>query len=99
MRLTVLGTGYVGLVAGACLADFGNDVVCADQEAGKSARLERGERGFDDGVATRLLVYAAQLVVAGIAPRRACDVAIASGVTDEADVQRAIADIIDVLLP
>jgi UDPglucose 6-dehydrogenase len=43
MRLTVLGTGYVGLVAGAGFADFGNDVVCADVDAAKIARLDAGE--------------------------------------------------------
>ena len=43
MRVSVIGTGYVGLVTGACLADVGNDVVCVDQDAGKIARLQRGE--------------------------------------------------------
>jgi len=43
MRVTVLGSGYVGLVAGACLAETGNDVVCADVDAGKVERLKRGE--------------------------------------------------------
>ena len=43
MRLTVIGTGYVGLVAGAGFSDFGNDVTCVDVDAGKIARLERGE--------------------------------------------------------
>jgi len=43
MRVTVIGTGYVGLVTGACLADVGNDVLCIDNDAGKIERLERGE--------------------------------------------------------
>jgi UDPglucose 6-dehydrogenase len=43
MQLAVIGTGYVGLVAGAGFADFGNDVVCVDVDANKIARLERGE--------------------------------------------------------
>src|SRR5262245_44139186 len=43
MRLAVVGTGYVGLVAGAGFADFGNDVVCADIAAAKIARLAAGE--------------------------------------------------------
>ena len=43
MRLGVIGTGYVGLVAGAGFSDFGNDVVCADVDADKIARLLQGE--------------------------------------------------------
>jgi len=43
MKVTVIGTGYVGLVAGACLAETGNDVVCADIDESKIALLEGGE--------------------------------------------------------
>jgi len=43
MRIAVVGSGYVGLVVGACLAETGNDVVCADIDAGKIARLNAGE--------------------------------------------------------
>ncbi len=43
MRVSVIGTGYVGLVAAAAFAEHGNDVLCADIDAGKIARLERGE--------------------------------------------------------
>ncbi|HEY6893633.1 MAG TPA: UDP-glucose/GDP-mannose dehydrogenase family protein [Rhodanobacteraceae bacterium] len=43
MRVTIFGTGYVGLVTGTCLAEVGNDVVCVDVDAGKIARLERGD--------------------------------------------------------
>jgi len=43
MRLAVLGTGYVGLVAGAGFADFGNDVACVDIDAAKIDRLRRGD--------------------------------------------------------
>jgi UDPglucose 6-dehydrogenase len=43
MNVTVIGTGYVGLVTGACLADAGNHVFCLDTDAGKIARLNRGE--------------------------------------------------------
>lgn len=46
MKITVIGSGYVGLVAGACLANVGNDVVCADIDAGKVARLTAGEVPF-----------------------------------------------------
>ena len=57
------------------------------------------EHGLHEGVSTRLLVYAAQLVGRGIEPRRACDVAIALAVSDDVEVQRAVAEIVDVLLP
>jgi UDPglucose 6-dehydrogenase len=43
MRVTIFGSGYVGLVTGACLADAGNHVVCVDVDAGKIERLKRGE--------------------------------------------------------
>ena len=42
MHIAVIGTGYVGLVAGACLAETGNDVVCADVLWDKIALLEDG---------------------------------------------------------
>jgi UDPglucose 6-dehydrogenase len=43
MRIVMVGTGYVGLVTGACLADSGNDVTCVDINAAKIAGLQRGE--------------------------------------------------------
>ncbi|QAU25057.1 UDP-glucose/GDP-mannose dehydrogenase family protein [Dyella sp. M7H15-1] len=43
MKVTIFGTGYVGLVTGACLAEMGNHVVCVDIDQAKVARLERGE--------------------------------------------------------
>ncbi|MEY4750612.1 MAG: hypothetical protein RIQ60_2826 [Pseudomonadota bacterium] len=42
MKITVIGTGYVGLVSGACLADVGNDVLCLDVDPKKIATLEAG---------------------------------------------------------
>jgi UDPglucose 6-dehydrogenase len=42
MKITVIGTGYVGLVSGACLADVGNDVLCLDLDASKIRILEEG---------------------------------------------------------
>lgn len=43
MRITIFGSGYVGLVTGACLADMGNHVVCVDIDEDKVARLNKGE--------------------------------------------------------
>ncbi|QJQ99748.1 MULTISPECIES: UDP-glucose dehydrogenase family protein [Halomonas] len=43
MRITIFGSGYVGLVTGACLADVGHDVICVDVDADKVARLNDGE--------------------------------------------------------
>ncbi len=43
MRIAMIGSGYVGLVSGACFAQFGHDVVCVDKDAAKIARLRNGE--------------------------------------------------------
>jgi len=43
MRIAMIGTGYVGLVSGACFADFGHEVVCVDKDAKKIAALRAGE--------------------------------------------------------
>src|SRR4051812_18583540 len=56
MRIAIIGTGYVGLVSGACFSDFGHDVICVDKDAGKIADLDRGampifEPGLDRLVA------------------------------------------------
>jgi len=57
MRVAMIGTGYVGLVSGACFADFGHEVVCVDKDKTKIAALERGEMpiyepGLNDMVAS-----------------------------------------------
>jgi UDPglucose 6-dehydrogenase len=60
MRITIFGTGYVGLVTGTCLAEVGNDVVCLDVDADKIARLERGEMPiFEPGLADLVVSNAA----------------------------------------
>ena len=59
MRVAMIGTGYVGLVSGACFADFGHVVTCIDKDAGKITRLQSGEipifePGLDQLVATNV---------------------------------------------
>jgi UDPglucose 6-dehydrogenase len=43
MRIAMIGTGYVGLVSGACIADFGHHVICVDKDSAKIEALDRGE--------------------------------------------------------
>ena len=43
MKICVIGTGYVGLVSGACFADFGNTVYCVDNNQDKIDMLNRGQ--------------------------------------------------------
>ncbi|WP_298093068.1 UDP-glucose/GDP-mannose dehydrogenase family protein [uncultured Sphingomonas sp.] len=59
MRITMIGSGYVGLVSGACLSDFGHDVICVDKDARKIDALKAGrmpiyEPGLDQLVATNV---------------------------------------------
>ncbi len=52
MHVSMIGAGYVGLVSGACFADFGHDVTCIDKDAGRVAALNRGEIPiFEPGLA------------------------------------------------
>ena len=59
MRVTMVGTGYVGLVSGACFADFGHQVICVDKDVGKIDRLHQGimpifEPSLEDLVASNV---------------------------------------------
>jgi UDPglucose 6-dehydrogenase len=59
MHVAMIGSGYVGLVSGACLADFGHDVICVDTDEEKISALNRGqipifEPGLDDIIANNM---------------------------------------------
>jgi UDPglucose 6-dehydrogenase len=65
MQISVIGTGYVGLVTGACFAEFGVNVLCMDTDAKRIARLEKGDVPFyEPGIA--------ELVAKGISQSRLC---------------------------
>ena len=55
--------------------------------------------GFDEGVSTRLLVYAGQLMAKDVSPVRACEVAVCRAVSDDGDVQQAISELVTTIFP
>ena len=81
MQIAMIGSGYVGLVSGACLADFGHEVTCIDNDAEKIAALKRGEipiyePGLDqlikDNMAAARMFFSTDLAAAvGSSRRRA----------------------------
>jgi nitric oxide reductase NorQ protein len=60
--------------------------------AGKVRNLKN--HGLEEGVSTRLLIYAGTLIREGVAPERACEVAIARPITDDPDMQRSILELV-----
>ena len=59
MKIAMVGSGYVGLVSGACLADFGHEVVCIDKDASKIESLHQGVMPiYEPGLAELVAVHA-----------------------------------------
>jgi len=57
------------------------------------------EHGLKEGASTRVLIYAGRLIKEGIAPRRACQVAVTWGITDDPQVQRSLEEVVTAILP
>jgi len=101
VKLSIIGSGYVGLVAGTCFADSGNDVVCVDIDAAKIAGLARGELpiyepGLDELVKRNVkegrLSFSTDLT-ASVARSEVVFIAVGTpeGETGEADLQYVLA--------
>lgn len=101
-RFVALEFGYPAVEVEAAIVahESGVDAALAERLArlGQHVRHLK-DQGLDEGVSTRLLVYAGQLMVRGIAPRRACQVAVVQALGDDPEVQRAVADCVDLLMP
>jgi len=69
-------------------------------ELRKIAEKFRGlkDRGLDEGVSTRLLIYAGVLVTRGVEPRRACEVALIKPITDDQEIQKTLKEIVSAVL-
>ncbi len=57
------------------------------------------EHGLKEGASTRVLIYAGRLIKEGIAPRRACHVAVTWGITDDPQVQRSLDEVVAAIFP
>jgi nitric oxide reductase NorQ protein len=71
------------------------------EELAKLAEKTRNlkDQGLEEGVSTRLLIYAGQLIAQGIKPRRACEVAVSQAVTDDSEVVRGIQEVVTSIFP
>jgi nitric oxide reductase NorQ protein len=73
------------------------DLAAALVQVAAAARRLKGH-GLDEGISTRLLVYAGQLIAQGVAPRDACRMAMVRPITDDADIRATLDHAIDALL-
>jgi nitric oxide reductase NorQ protein len=101
-RFVAIAFGYPDVEHEAIIIahESGVDAAMAGRLAVIGAKTRQlSEQGFDDGVSTRLLTYTGRLIQRGIEPRRACEIGIVHAVSDDAIVQQAVADVVDVVLP
>jgi nitric oxide reductase NorQ protein len=57
------------------------------------------EHGLDEGASTRVLIYAGRLIKEGVSPRRACQVAVTWGITDDPQIQRSVDEVVTSIFP
>ena len=78
--------------------ESGVEAMLAEQLAHLGQKIRQlSEHGFDEGVSTRLLIYAGQMMAGGLAPRRACDVAVTLAVSDDPEVQSALRQVVEAI--
>jgi nitric oxide reductase NorQ protein len=101
-RFVAIAFGYPDVEREAIIIahESGVETAMAERLAVIGAKTRQlSDQGFDDGVSTRLLTYTGRLIQRGIEPRRACEIGIVHAVSDDAIVQQAVADVVDVVLP
>ncbi len=80
--------------------ESGTNMMIADRLATLGEKIRNlSSHGFDEGVSTRLLIYAGQLIQQGISTRRSCEAAISKAVSDDLEVQRAVSELVDIIFP
>lgn len=101
MKLTIIGTGYVGLVTGTCFADMGNEVWCVDNDKKKIENIEKGilpiyEKGLEELISTQMKNNSLHFTTdlgEGIAQSDICFIAVGTPMTEDgsADLQYVLA--------
>ena len=80
--------------------ESGVEPVMAERLALLGSKIRQlADHGFDEGVSTRLLIYAGQLMEGGLSPQRSCDVAVVLAVSDDQDVQQALGQVVRAIFP
>ena len=79
-------------------SDVDEETAALLAQLGHKVRTMR-EHGLKEGASTRVLIYAARLIKEGIAPRRACHVAVTWGITDDVQTQRSLDEVVSAIFP
>ena len=101
-RFVAIELGYPVVELETCVIaeESGVDDTNAERLAVLGQRIRRLQHhGFEEGASTRLLIYAGRLIRRGVAPSRACDVAISRAVADDSDLQQAVSEVVATIFP